>query len=121
MLSKKAIDKRLKGYIREHLGKGYSKKAVSRVLAEHGYDESYVEGLIKKHAELKFVKKYAVLVSLLFVILMFSLNFVSTSPIFGDNLQEITGNVLAAIQNETSGSSHLESTNGAGIAEQDEK
>lgn len=68
MLSKNKIDKKLKSYIRNHLSKGYSPKAVQKVLIEHGYDEGYIENLLKRHAEVQFVKKYAVAVSLLFLI-----------------------------------------------------
>ncbi|MBI4143470.1 hypothetical protein HY487_01145 [Candidatus Woesearchaeota archaeon] len=91
MLSKKKIDKKLRSYIKEHLGKGYSKHAIKKMLVDHGYDENYVDGLIRKHAELDFVKKYAVIVSLLFIFSIFSFNItkINQSP-------EITGLAISA-------------------------
>lgn len=86
MLSKKKIDKRLKNYIKEHLGKGYSKHAIRHVLINHGYDENYVDGLFKRHSELQFVKAYSVFVSLLFVLSIFAFNLM---PI--KQSQQITG------------------------------
>ena len=77
MLSKNNIDKKLKKYMKEHLSKGYSKHAVKKVLVNHGYDEFYVDGLLKRHSESQIVKKYAVFVSLLFLISFFSFNFIS--------------------------------------------
>ncbi len=68
MLSKKKIDKKLRNYVKEHLSKGYSRHAVKKVLVEHGYDENYVDGLFKRHYQLKFVKVSSVLISLLFII-----------------------------------------------------
>lgn len=90
MLNKKRLDKKLKEYIKEHLGKGYARHAIRKVLAEHGYNEAYISGLLKKHSELQFVKKYAVAVSLLFVIAFFSFNMIS-----GMNQQKITGYAAA--------------------------
>ncbi|MBI2652354.1 hypothetical protein HYX00_02705, partial [Candidatus Woesearchaeota archaeon] len=86
MLSKNKIDKKLRKYIKGHLSKGYSKHAVKHVLVKHGYDESYVNGLLKKHSELEFVKKYAIIVSLIFIILIFPLNLIPTNQ-----SQKITG------------------------------
>ncbi|MEK6827785.1 MAG: hypothetical protein AABX78_00385 [Nanoarchaeota archaeon] len=77
MLSKNNIDKKLNKYMKEHLSKGYSKHAVKKVLVNHGYDEFYVDGLLKRHSESQIVKKYAVFVSLLFLISFFSFNFIS--------------------------------------------
>ncbi len=79
MLSKSKIDKKLKKYIKEHLSKGYTKQAVKHVLVNHGYNEPYVDGLLKKHSEIQFVKKYAMIVSLLVIFSAFSLNFVLTT------------------------------------------
>lgn len=87
MLSKSKIDRKLKKYIRGHLSKGYSKHAVKKVLVEHGYNEPYVDGLLRKHAELQFVKKYAVVVLSLFVISIFSFNLI---PI-PEQTQKISG------------------------------
>ena len=69
MLSKNNIDKKLKKYMKEHLSKGYSKHAVKKVLVNHGYDEFYVDGLLKRHSESQIVKKYAIFVFFLFLIL----------------------------------------------------
>ena len=74
MLSKNKIDKKLRNYIKEHLGKGYTKHAVKHVLVNHGYDELYIDSLLRRQSELEFVKKYAFIVSLLFVLSIFSLN-----------------------------------------------
>ena len=76
MLNKKRVDKNLRHYIRHHIGKGYSKHALKKVLVEHGYDESYVNGLMKKHYESEFMKKYSLIGSLTFIILLISLNFI---------------------------------------------
>ncbi|MBI2649687.1 hypothetical protein HYX04_00055 [Candidatus Woesearchaeota archaeon] len=76
MPSKNKIDQRLKEYIKEHLSKGYSKKAVKHVLVNHGYDENYVDKLTGKYSELQFIKKYSIIVSLLFTILFFSFNLI---------------------------------------------
>lgn len=78
MLSKTKIDKKLELYIREHLSKGYSRKAVKKVLLDYGYDESYVESLLKKHREVQFVKKYALVASLLFLISFSIFNLIPT-------------------------------------------
>ncbi|MBI3027108.1 hypothetical protein HYY70_03265 [Candidatus Woesearchaeota archaeon] len=86
MLSKRKIDKKLKKYVKDHLSKGHSNSAVKKVLVEHGYDENYVEGLFKKHYELQFIKKYAIIVSMLFIISFFSFNFI----MMGSQNQEIT-------------------------------
>ena len=94
MLSKKHVDKKLKKYIREHLSRGYSKKAVKNVLVSHGYSEPYINELLRSHNELQFVKRYAVIVSLLFLLSIFSFssfNFIST-PIQN---QKITGYAAA--------------------------
>src|SRR3989344_4533344 len=90
MLSKNNIDKKLKEYIKEHLSKGYSKRAVRKVLADHGYNEHYIDGLIKKYSELQFIKKYAVAALLLFLISFFSFNLFSFISATGQN-QKITG------------------------------
>jgi len=90
MLSKKRIDKKLRKYVSEHLSKGYSKHAVKKVLVEHGYDENYVEWLLKKHSELQLVKKYAIIVSLLFIASFFSFNLINFKFI-RDGSQQITG------------------------------
>jgi len=98
MLSKNKIDKKLKKYIKEHLGKGYSKHAVRKVLVNHGYDESYVDGLFKKHSQIQFAKVSCALISLLFIISFFSFNFL----IFKNQSQQITGYVTI-ISNENEG------------------
>ena len=84
MLGKNNIDKKLKTYVKEHLGKGYSNKAVKHVLVSHGYDDSYVDGLLKKHSELKFVKIYSAFALVLLVIFSFIIVKTSTQ-------QKITG------------------------------
>ena len=84
MLNKKKIDKKLKEYIKEHLSKGYSKHSIKKVLIGHGYDESYVDGLFKKHYQLKFVKISSVLISLLFIISIFAFNLIPIK-------QQVTG------------------------------
>lgn len=76
MLSGNKIDKILKKYVKEHLSKGYSRHAVKHVLVNHGYDENYVNKILREHAELEFVKKYAILASLLFVISFSSFNLI---------------------------------------------
>jgi|GEM_PF-6804368 hypothetical protein len=91
MLSKKKIDKRLRSYIKEHLSKGYSKQAVRHVLVNHGYDESYVDGLIRKHSELQLVKAYSIFVSLLFIISIFSFNILQIK-----NQPQVTGYAVSA-------------------------
>ena len=76
MLNKKRINKKLRNYIKSYSRKGYSKHSITEVLVEHGYDESYVDGLIKKHHEVEFVKKYSLIGSLTFIFLLISLNFI---------------------------------------------
>ena len=88
MLSKNNIDKKLKDYIKEHLSKGYSKHAIRKVLVNHGYDEFYVDRLLRTHYQLKFVKATSILVSLLFIFSFFSFNFISIKQ-----PQQITGYV----------------------------
>jgi len=88
MLRKNKVERNLKSYIRGHLKSGYSRHAVRKVLISHGYDEPYVDKLLRKHSELQFVRKYAIFVSLLFVV-SFAL-FNSFSPIQISS-QEITG------------------------------
>ncbi len=87
MLDKNKTDKRLKKYIKEHLSKGYTKRAVKQVLSEHGYNERYIDGLLKKHSELQFVRLYSIFAPLLFAILFFaySLLHINNQP------QQITG------------------------------
>lgn len=92
MLRKNNIDKKLKTYVKEHLGKGYSKKAVKHVLVNHGYEESYIDGLLRKHSEIEFVKKYSIFVSLLFLISVFLLNM----PIFKEPTPKITGYAVSS-------------------------
>ena len=91
MLSKNKIEKKLKGYVKGHLGKGYSKHAVKEVLVKHGYDESYIDKLLKRHSKLQFAKKSAIIALLLFTMSIFLFNLL---PI--NKPQEITG---AAISN----------------------
>lgn len=87
MLSKKKIDKKLRSYIKEHAAKGYSKHAITHVLISHGYDEKYVNELLKRYSELKFVKAYSIFVSLLFMISIFAFNLVPIKT----KEQQITG------------------------------
>src|SRR3989344_4634274 len=87
MLSKNKIDKRLKKYVKEHLGKGYSKHSVKKVLVNYGYDEFYIDRLLSEHSEQKFVKLYTIFVSLLFIISIFSFNLISIN----NQAQQITG------------------------------
>ena len=68
MISKIKIDRRLKKYIKEHSDKGYSKKAIRKVLTEHGYEENYIDVLVKKDSEAKFVKRYGIAIIALFFI-----------------------------------------------------
>ena len=77
MLSKNRIDKTLKKYIKEHSSRGYSRHAIKKVLVEHGYSEPYVNGLLRKHAETKFIRRYSVAASLLFIISIFAFNLLS--------------------------------------------
>jgi len=83
MLNKKKIDKGLRNYIKEHLRKGYSKHAVKHVLLNHGYDESYVNSLLRQHSKIKLVKVYSILGSLFFLILImfFRFNLIQTNKI----------------------------------------
>lgn len=94
MLEKKKIDRKIKKYIRGCLGKGYTKPAVKKSLVSHGYSESYVEGLLRKHSELQFVKAYTLIVALLSItsILLFNIAQTNQGP-------EITG--YAAAGNST--------------------
>lgn len=91
MLSKNRIERRLKRYIREHSGKGYSKHAIKKVLAAHGYDEFYIDGLLNEHSEQRFVKLYTILVPLLFVISVFSFSLISAN----NQAQQVTGHAAA--------------------------
>ncbi len=75
MLNKKTVHKKLMNYVKENSSKGYSGHAIKKTLIEHGYDEIYVDGLLRKHTELKFMKGYVVAVFLLFVISVFAFNF----------------------------------------------
>ena len=86
MLSKNQIDKKLKLYIKEHSKQGYSKHALKKVLINHGYNEAYIDNLLRKNSESEFVRKYAVIISLLFIISIFSLNFIPLKK-----QQQITG------------------------------
>ena len=95
MLSKNKIDKKLKNYIKENLSKGYSKHAVRHVLVKHGYDENYVDGLIRKHSELQFVKVYSIFVSLLFIFSIFAFNLIKINQ-----PQQITGLVAVSSGND---------------------
>ena len=90
MLSKKKIDKRLRNYIKEHLSKGYSGHAVRHVLVRHGYDEDYVDGLIRRRSELQFIKIYSVFISLIFLVSVFAINLIPTKS------QEITGYAVSS-------------------------
>ncbi|MBI2541452.1 hypothetical protein HYV80_01970 [Candidatus Woesearchaeota archaeon] len=87
MLNKKRIDKKLRSYIGEHAAKGYSKHAIRHVLISHGYDEGYVDGLLKKHSELRLVKAYSIFVSLLFMLSIFAFNLIPAKT----KEQQITG------------------------------
>lgn len=87
MLSKNKIDERLKSYIREHSRQGYSKKAIKKVLVDHGYDENYVNSLLRKHSQIKLAKVSCILVSLLFIVSFFVLNGVEIK----NQEQQITG------------------------------
>lgn len=97
MLNKNKIDRKLKEYVREHLRKGYSKHAVKHVLVSNGYNERYVNELLSKHSEIQFVKRYAILISLLFVISIFSFG-ISPSK---ESQQKITG--YAAVTGSSEG------------------
>ncbi|MBI3035762.1 hypothetical protein HYY71_05565 [Candidatus Woesearchaeota archaeon] len=87
MLSKNKIDRGLRKYVREHLSKGYSKRSVKHVLVKHGYDENYIDGLLKRHSQAQFVKAYSIFVSLLFVISIFAMNITTIT----NKPQQITG------------------------------
>ena len=109
MLSKNKIDKNLKIYIREHLSKGYSRHAVRKVLSDHGYNEHYINELLKKHAEQQFMRKYAIMASLLFLIsfiLFNSVNFMQK------NSQKITGYAIET-GNEVAENITINLTNGS--------
>ena len=94
MLTKNKIDKKLRGYIKEHLRKGYTKHAVKKVLVNHGYDENYVDGLIKRHQETVLVKNVAI-ISVLFLFVFFSFNIISTNNILKNQQnQKITGYLI---------------------------
>lgn len=90
MLSKNKIDRKLKEYIKGHLSKGYSKRAVRHVLVCHGYNEPYVDGLLRKHSEIQFVKKYAIIASLVFIISMLSFNILPS-----EGQQKMTGYIIS--------------------------
>ncbi|MDP3765823.1 MAG: hypothetical protein Q8R04_04890, partial [Nanoarchaeota archaeon] len=102
MPSKKKIDKKLRNYVKEHLSRGYSKKAVKHVLVRHGYDESYVDGLIRKHSELQIVKGYSILISLLFLISVFAFNPAKQSQITGYAVSTSTEGCCSSICQQTS-------------------
>ena len=76
MLSENKIDKKVKEYINEHLSKGYSKQAVKEVLINHGYDALYVNNSLRRHSELQFLKKSAIIASLLLIISIFAFNII---------------------------------------------
>ncbi len=97
MLNKKKIDRKLRTYIRHNLSKGHSRHAVKKVLVSHGYDESYVDGMMRKHQETQFVKKYALAVSAVAILSLFLFNFF---PLEGQQ-QNIVG--LATTQGESQG------------------
>ena len=98
MLNKNRLNKKLKRYIKDHLNGGYTRKAVKKVLINYGYNEPYIDGLLKKNSELQFVKKYAILVSLLFIVSFFSFNYFK----IGKEPQKITGYVTT-ISNKDEG------------------
>ncbi|MBI2660607.1 hypothetical protein HYX07_05585 [Candidatus Woesearchaeota archaeon] len=104
MLSKKRIDKRLRNYVKEHLSKGYSRHAVKHILVRHGYDENYVDGLIRKHSELQIVKGYSVFISLLFLISIFAFNLISEkqAQVTGYAVSSGTEGCCASICQQTS-------------------
>ena len=100
MLSRSKIDKNLKKYIKKHLSQGYSRHAVKTALVNHGYSESYVGGLLRKHFELQFVKKHAIVVLILFTVSIFSFNLVSSPQVTGYaaiNNEESSAWILAAM------------------------
>ena len=99
MLGKNKIDKKLEAYIKEHSSKGYSKHAIKKVLLDHGYDETYVEKLFKKHSELQFVKKYAIIASLLFVMSIFSFNLIPQK----NQMQKLTAYVISQEESSSEG------------------
>lgn len=86
MLSKNKIDEKIDEYIKHHLSKGYSRQAVKKILLDYGYDEHYVDSLLRKQVEVQFVKKYAVITSLLFLISFSVFNLIPTKSI-----QQISG------------------------------
>lgn len=90
MLSKNKVEKRLKKYVKEHLGKGYTKHAVKKVLAAHGYDEFYIDRLLNEHSEQRFVRLYTIFVPLLLIISVFSFNLISMNG----QPQQITGQAV---------------------------
>jgi len=91
MLDKNKTDKRLKKYIKVHLSKGYTKRAVKCVLSKHGYDEDYIDGLFKKHSELQFVRLYSIFAPLLFIISVFASNLLQSN----NQMHQITGYAAA--------------------------
>lgn len=86
MLSRKKTDKRLGSYIKEHLRGGYSRHAIKKVLVDHGYDEGYVRGLIRRHYQQNFAKIYSISALLLLLFSFFALN-----PAQSGQPQQITG------------------------------
>ncbi|MBS3105326.1 hypothetical protein J4234_03665 [Candidatus Woesearchaeota archaeon] len=94
MLKKNKIDKRLNKYVKEHLSRGYSKHAVKHVLVKHGYDECYVGYLLRRHQQLQYAKVSSILLSLLFIFLMFAFNLIPESQ------QQATGYAITETSNE---------------------
>lgn len=94
MLHKTIVDKKLRAYIKKHLGKGFSKDSVRKVLVDHGYEESYIQRLLLKHSETQFVKNYALAVLMAFIVSILSFDIIPT-----ESQQKITG-YAAAIEKE---------------------
>ena len=99
MHDKSRLDRKLKEYIEDHHRMGYSRKAISKVLTNHGYEENFVNRLLHKHAEKLFVKKYGIFAIILFLL----------SAFYAAHHSEKYGTVLTgfAVQEDTKENNYL--------------
>lgn len=94
MINKKKLDIKLRKYISHRLSRGHKRENIKSDLANYGYDEIYIESVIKKNLEAAFVKKYAIAAVLLFFVSAVYMNFMPSGE-FG----KITG--LVSLEQKT--------------------
>ena len=75
----KEIDNTIRRYVKRQLDKGYSKKAIKKVMAMSGYHEEFIDFVFKKVKALQSIKRHAAIISVLLLVSVFYFSSVFTS------------------------------------------